>query len=181
MGSTSSKNKELTQANAKKKIGLLKKESKVLAEESSQYSMLYEDKKQKLQEVTAELENMTVEYGNLEETCHNLQNNINNLLYQKQLLQERISYRQKFSSKLKELTNTMPTSMNHADNTAHSLAVERKLISSLQSLDNVKEIIFELMNNFPHLKEVLERVMAMTDPCIDLAPTENEENDYNRQ
>jgi chromosome segregation ATPase len=159
---------ELTQAAAKKKIGLLKKESKSLAEETTQYTLMYEEKRNKLQEISSELENTTAEYGNLEEICHSLQNHINHLLYQKQLLQERISYRQKFSSKLKELTNGFNLDISQ------SLGVERKYISSTQALDNVKEIINELILQFPHLKEVLERVFAMTDPCVDVDQANSE-------
>jgi chromosome segregation ATPase len=153
---------DLTKAAAKKKIGLLKKESKQLAEETTQYVIMFEEKKNKLQEISSELENMTSEYGNLEEVCHSSQNNINHLLYQKQLQQERISYRQKFTSKLKELTN------NYNIDISQSLGIERRFISSSQALDNVKEIINELMLQFPHLREVLERVFAMTDPSIDV-------------
>jgi chromosome segregation ATPase len=153
---------DLTKAAAKKKIGLLKKESKQLAEETTQYVIMFEEKKNKLQDISSELENMTSEYGNLEEVCHSSQNNINHLLYQKQLQQERISYRQKFTSKLKELTN------NYNIDISQSLGIERRFISSSQALDNVKEIINELMLQFPHLREVLERVFAMSDPSIDV-------------
>jgi DNA repair ATPase RecN len=123
---------------------------------------MFEEKKNKLQDISSELENMTSEYGNLEEVCHSSQNNINHLLYQKQLQQERISYRQKFTSKLKELTN------NYNIDISQSLGIERRFISSSQALDNVKEIINELMLQFPHLREVLERVFAMSDPSIDV-------------
>ncbi len=154
--------KELTQAAAKKKIGFLKKESKSVAEESTQYSLLFEDKKLRLQQIGTELEVKTNEYGALEESCHILQNQINQLLYQKQLLQERISYRQKFTSKLKEMTS------HPKHESSMSLGVERKFVASLHALENVKEIIAELSKQYPHLTEVLERVVAMTDPSLDV-------------
>ncbi len=170
--STSAKTsaKEMTQANAKKKIGTLKKEARLLAEETSQYSSMFEQKKKEVQDVTFQLEKMTSDYGEAEDRCHQLQGSINDLLYQKQLLQERIGYRQKFISRLRELSNSSggPMDINQ------TLQIERKLVASTQALDNVQEIILELQSNFPHLQEVLARVSAMTDPAITI-PSESDQ------
>jgi len=159
-GSGKAQTKELTQATAKKRIGLLKRESRVLAEDISQYSAVFEEKKAKLADMTFELEKRTAMYGEAEENCHQLQSNINDLLYRKQLLQERIAYRQKYATRLREVSQA-------GIDLGQALPVERKLLSSVQALDNVKEIIEELQVSFPHLREVLERVQAMTDPGID--------------
>lgn len=152
--------KEMTQATAKKKIGELKRESRVLAEEISQYNGVYEEKRNLQSEMTFELEKRTAQYGETEEWCHQLQTAINDLLYQKQLMQERISYRQKYCARLREVSQAS-IDLNQA------LTVERKLLSSTQALDNVKEIINELQSAFPHLKEVLERVSAMASSEIE--------------
>ncbi len=113
---------------------------------------------------------MTSDYGEAEDRCHQLQGSINDLLYQKQLLQERIGYRQKFISRLRELSNSSggPMDINQ------TLQIERKLVASTQALDNVQEIILELQSNFPHLQEVLARVSAMTDPAITI-PSESDQ------
>ena len=47
-----------------------------------------------------------------------------------------------------------------------SMQVERKLLSSTQSLDNVRAIISDLQNMHPHLAEVLTRVSTMTEPAF---------------
>ena len=79
--------RDLTQATAKKRIGQLKTESRVLAEETQQYSTLFENKKDKLNAVLISLEKVTSEYSESEEVSHQLQSHINDLLYQKQLHQ----------------------------------------------------------------------------------------------
>ena len=155
--------KELTQAAAKKRIGALKKDAMLLAQETSHYGSLFEQKKEQLQGVATQLEDVTGQYGDAEELCHQLQSQINDLLYQKQLHQERISYKQKYAVRLRELAQ------NGGVDATQALQVERRVLSASQALDNVKEIIEELQSAFPHLKEVLERVRAMTDPSIHAA------------
>jgi coiled-coil domain-containing protein 40 len=156
--------KELTQATAKTRIGALKKEARMLAEETSHYGSLFQDKKLQMEQISVELEDVTSAYGDSEELCHQLQSQINDLLYQKQLQQERISYKQKYALRLRELSQSGVDS-------SQSLQVERRVLSATQALDNVKEIIFELQSTFPHLREVLERVSAMTDPSINIGMT----------
>lgn len=153
--------KEMTQATAKKRIGTLKKEAMLLAQETSHYNSLFEQKKEQLQTVASQLEDVTGQYGDAEEMCHQLQSQINDLLYQKQMQQERISYKQKYSVRLRELSQAAA-----GVDASQSLQVERRVLSATQALDNVKEIISELQAAFPHLKEVLLRVSAMTDPSI---------------
>lgn len=151
---------EMTQAAARKRIGVLKGEARALAEETSQYNSLFEEKKRQTQEVNDTLEQVTFQYGEMEEKCHALQGEINDLLYQKQLQQERIMYRQKYVNKLKEYTTSGGL------DSSQSLQIERRVLSASQALDNVREIIADLQLSFPHMKEVLQRVDAMTDPSI---------------
>ena len=152
-------NLELTQASLKKRVGALKKDAKALADQTQQLSIAIEEKKLALSETTSELERVTSEYGRTEESNHKLQGEINDLLYQKQLAQERISYRQKFVKRLKELSQT-------GIDPSQGMQVERRLLSATQGLDNVKEIIFDLQRSHPHLEEVLRRVAAMADPGL---------------
>jgi hypothetical protein len=84
---------------------------------------------------------------------------LNDFLYRKQLNQERISYHQKYFKRIKELSAVSIESSQH-------LNIERKLLSTLQSLENVKEILLGLSQLYPHLYEILERVLIMTDPSI---------------
>lgn len=151
---------ELTLASLKKRTGNLKKESRVLAEETSQCSSKIEENKAQLHEMTSALERVTVQYSTTEEISSQLQGEINDLLYQKQLFQERIAYRQKYSRRLKELSQT-------GIELSQSLQVERRLLSASQALDNVREIIADLQGAHPHLVDVLQRVGAMTDPGLD--------------
>jgi chromosome segregation ATPase len=157
----------LSQAGVKKRIGNLKKDARVLAEETSRITSLIEERKAQLSEMTSELERLTAHYGTNEELSNLLQAEINDLLYQKQLNQERISYRQKFTKRLKELSST-------GIDLSQSLLVERRLLSSTQTLDNVKEIISDLQDICPHLTDVLQRVTTMADPAL---PSINTAND----
>ena len=151
--------KDLTQASAKKRIGSLKKDARVLAEETSSYVSAIEERKTQLHEMTSDLERITSNYGEREEQSHILQGDINDLLYQKQLNQERVSYKQKYSKRLRDLSQK-GIEQNQA------LQVERRLLSSTQALENVKGIVSDLQNMHPHLAEVLSRVLAMTDPAF---------------
>ena len=153
---------DMTQAAARKRIGILKGEARQLAEETSQYISLYEEKKRQTQETSEMLELVTFQYGETEEKCHALQGEINDLLYQKQLLQERIMYRQKYVNKLKDYMTS------GGIDSSQSLQIERRVLSASQALDNVREIITDLQLSFPHMKEVLQRVDAMTDPSISI-------------
>jgi chromosome segregation ATPase len=148
---------ELTQASAKKRIGVLKKDARVLAEETSSYNSAIEKRKKELQDMTSELEITTAQYGQREEQSHQLQGDINDLLYNKQLNQERIAYKQKFSKRLRDLSQT-------GIEQSQALQVERKLLSSSQALENVTAIVRDLQAMHPHLAEVLSRVAAMADP-----------------
>lgn len=156
--------RDLTQATAKKKIGALKSEARVLAEETSQYNSMFDAKKEKLNAVLTSLENVTSEYGESEELCHQLQSQINDLLYQRQLHQERIAYRQKYLTRLKDYSSQVGVGVDPSQ----SLQIERRVLAASQALDNVKEIITDLSEQFPHLKDVLSRVDAMTDPGINV-------------
>ena len=109
--------------------------------------------------MTTELERVTSQYGSTEEANHKLQGDINDLLYQKQLAQERISYRQKFLKRLKDLSAT-------GIDPSQGMQVERRLLSATQALDNLKEILYDLQNSHPHLQEVLRRVVTMADPGL---------------
>jgi chromosome segregation ATPase len=152
---------ELTQATAKKRLVALKKESKLLVNEVTQYTGAIEERKVQFAEMTAELDRVTNYYSTLEETNRKLQSEINDSLYQKQLNHERISYKQKFIKKMSELSNE-----GNGIDGSKSLQIERRLLDATQGLDNVKEIIIELQTSNPHLTEVLDRVLAMCDPVI---------------
>jgi len=159
--STKKSNSDLTQANLKKRVLNLKHDAKELKEQTSKYSSAIEERRAALSEMTSELERVTSQYGDTEERNHILQSQINDLLYQKQLGQERLTYRQKFVKRLKELSQI-------GVDPSQALQVERRLLSSTQSLENVKEIIMELIQLQPHLEEVLKRVITMTDPGIEI-------------
>lgn len=152
---------ELTQATMKKRLVALKKESKALANEVTEYSSAIEQKRNQFGEMTRELEGVTEQFRELEEVNRQLQSEINDNLYKKQLNNERISYKQKYIKRFQEvLSQGMIT-----DNTK-SLQIERKLLEATQGLDNIKEVIYDLQNINPHLTEVLERVLTMCEPQL---------------
>lgn len=142
----------------------MKGEARLLAETTSQFSSKYEDKKEELKNILANLERVTNEYGENEDYCHALQGDINELLYTKQLSQERISYRQKYINRLREYASQFSTGIDPAQ----SLQVERRVLAASQALDNVREIIADISEAYPHLNDILGRVDQMTDPAIDV-------------
>jgi hypothetical protein len=151
--------KELSQANAKKRIGTLKKEAKGLGDDISRVTVTIEERRAQFAEMTSELERLASQYAASEENSQQLQNEINDLLYHKQLNQERISYKQKYAKRLKDLSQALV-------DPSQSLQVERKLLSSSQALANVKDIILNLQATHPHLVDVLQRVIAMAHPDV---------------
>jgi hypothetical protein len=176
---------DLTQANVKRRIGALKREvivhykscvtplitifyqARMLAEDTAQINVRIEEQKAHLHEMTSELERTTIQYNTTEELTRQLQGEINDLLYQKQVHQERISYRTKYFKRLKE-TASVGVDMTQ------SLQIERRLLSANQALENVKTIIGDLTDAHPHLGEVLQRVGAMTEPGLDAIFTESQ-------
>lgn len=156
---TKDKTSSLTQAAAKKRIGSLKKEARIHTEELDRYNATIEEKNAMLHELSSDLERLTVQYSSTEELNHNLQGEVNDLLYKKQLNQERIAYKDKFLKRFKENVAT-------GIDLTQSLQIERRLVSATQALDNVKEIIDNLTEEFPHLTDVFQRVSTMTDPCL---------------
>lgn len=150
---------ELTQAGLKKRMVTLKKESKALGNEVSQYTGAIEEKKAFLSEMTSELERLSSDFAVQENANRELQSTINDCLYRKQLNQERISYRQKYIKRLRDL-------INEGIDSSQTLQVERRLLVATQALDNVKEVVAELSALNPHLQEVLDRVRVMCDPMI---------------
>ena len=151
--------RDLSLASAKRKIGNLKKEARGLAEDSSRISSTIEERKKTLSDITCDLEEVTIVCAQSEGFSGQLQIEINELLYQQQLNQERISYRQNYVRRLKDLSGTRAEP-------SQSVVLERRLLSSSQSLDNVIEIIIGLKSVHPHLTDVLQRVIAMANPNI---------------
>jgi coiled-coil domain-containing protein 40 len=151
--------RDLSLASAKRKIGNLKKEARGLAEDSSRISSAIEERKKTLSDITCDLEEVTIVCAQSEGFSGQLQTEINELLYQKQLNQERISYRQNYVRRLKDLSGARAEP-------SQSVVLERRLLNSSQALDNVREIIIGLQSIHPHLTDVLQRVIAMADPNI---------------
>jgi coiled-coil domain-containing protein 40 len=158
-GGTAGAGGELTQAGLKKRIQLLKKDARELTAETTHYTGAIEEKRAIFSELTSELERVTQDYNSIEESNRELQGAINDSLYQKQLNLERVAYKQKYLKRLKEY------SQNGID-VSLTLQTQRRLLAASQSLDNVKEIIYDLKNSNPHLNEILDRVLEMTNTTI---------------
>ena len=158
-GPSGGESRDLSLASAKRKIGNLKKEARGLAEDSSRISSTIEEKKKILSDITCDLEKITIISAQSEGDSGQLQVEINELLYQKQLNQERILYKQNYVKRLKDLSGTRAES-------SQLIVLERRLLASSQALDNVREIILGLQFVHPHLTDVLDRVIAMANPNI---------------
>lgn len=152
---------DLTQAGVKKRIGALKKDIRIMNEEIAEKVASIEQKKTGLHDVSSEFEKITSQYGDAEETSQILQNQINDLLYQKQLQQERIFYKQKYVKRLREISQL-------GIDYSQTLPIERRLLASTQALENVRDVINDLTQSYPHLNEVLSRVQKMADVDISI-------------
>ena len=80
----------MTQATAKKKVAALKKDARILAEETSRYASSIEEKKAQLEANAYELENKTKQFGENNQASFTLRGQVNDLLYQKQLNEENL-------------------------------------------------------------------------------------------
>jgi coiled-coil domain-containing protein 40 len=150
---------DMTQIGLKKRINLLKKEARELTAETTHYSGAIEEKRAIFSEMTSQLERATTEYNSLEENNRDLQGAINDALYQKQLNLERTAYKQKYLKRLKEYSQS-------GIDVSLTLQTQRRLLAASQALDNVKEIIYDLKNSNPHLNDILDRVLEMTNTTI---------------
>lgn len=151
---------DLTQGGVKKRIAALKKDARSLSDETTRLSGVIEERKSQLRQLTTELDNMTSVHSETEQNNSQLQRQINDMLYQKQRNQERVSYSQTYIKKLRELMSSGPDHGN-------SLQAERRLLAATQAIENVRDIVKDLQRIHPHLSEVLDRVYHMTDPGID--------------
>ena len=151
---------EFTQASAKKRIGNLKREARIRAEEIARYNEALEERKAAMHEIASDLERVSMQFGSTDEINHQLQGDVNDLLYHKQLNQERIAYREKFLRKLRE-------NVQQGIDLTKSLQIERRLVAADQALQSVVDIVENLQNSYPHLLDVFQRVGNMTNPTID--------------
>jgi chromosome segregation ATPase len=157
---TTKANLDVTQAGLKKRITTLKKDARTLSDETTRYTGVIEERKMQLQLISSDLDKMNAEYSENEKFNSELQRQINEMLYQKQRNNERVSYCQTYLKKLREL---MSSGVEHAS----ALQAERRLLAATQALENVQDIARDLQRLHPHLADVLERVYKMTDPGID--------------
>ncbi|CAM9524464.1 unnamed protein product, partial [Ectocarpus fasciculatus] len=150
-------NTDLTQAGVKKRIATLKKDARALSDETTRYTAVIEERKGQLRGIAGELDNVTSVFNETERSNNEIQKQINDMLYQKQRSQERISYGHTYIKKLREY---MSGNVEHSN----ALQAERRLLAGSQALENVRDIINDLQRMHPHLTDVLERVYNMTDP-----------------
>jgi chromosome segregation ATPase len=152
---------ELTQAGIKKKITSLKKDARALSDETTKYLGVIDERKNQLSQIAAELEELNNACAESERSNIDMQRQINDMLYQKQRNQERISYAQTYLKKLREYLNGTSEALN-------GLQAERRLLTANQALENVRDIIRDMQRLHPHLDDILERVFNMSDPGSDL-------------
>ena len=157
---TTKANLDVTQAGVKKRIAALKKDARSLSDETTRYTAVIEERKGQLRKVAEELDGVTSAHNETESSNNEIQRQINDMLYQKQRSQERISYGQTYVKKIREF---MSGSTEHSN----ALQAERRLLAGSQALENVRDIINDLQRLHPHLSEVLGRVYNMTDPGLD--------------
>ena len=158
-GGSSESSSSLTQNGLRKKVGGLKREVRSTSSEAGEISNAILERKNQIEEVTGMLEEEASSYGEIEENCHKLQIEINDLLYQKQRNKDAITSKQKLLKKVKDSISGSGPIVHGGD----GLKVERQLLAARDEFENTKNVIIGLSETFPHLAEVLDRVMKLTD------------------
>merc|ERR1719261_427642 len=144
------KKEELTQHQLRKQLRSLRGTIKKTVGETAEYEAAVKEKVDEMEQVGKELEKASNDYGRLEEDANELQNTINDALSEKQRMIQR--YRD-----LEE--GRFPY-----DITADSgPAYRTEMNANMDTLENVRGIINQLRIEFPHLDEVLSRVLHLAD------------------
>lgn len=152
----------VSMATIKKRLAVLKHDVRNLNQDIALKVVDIEQKTAEVSEITSELDRLTTNYSDLESNNRNIQVDINDLLFQKQLQQEQIFYKQKFCKRNKELVAS--------DNKiSQSIMIDRSFLLAKQDLESLQDILYSLSSVYPHLYEVLQRVIKMTNVDIEMS------------
>ena len=153
------KSSELTQHGLIKKSAKLKGAIKKAWRETAGLEEGIKRKSAEMEEVAKQLEVESARYGKLEEDANELQRTINNALYDKQRNADRLAKAQqmneRYSASLEQGEADIPEDQGPSVREQARLAEEK--------VDTVRGLVNTLRVEFPHLDEVLTRVVHMTE------------------
>ena len=148
----------MTKADVQKKMKRLKLDLRKSVQESRDHEKLIKDKLAIMEDVGRKLEDDTSKYSRLEEYANELQTSINDNLYQKQQLMDRVALNKRFIDRVEKAmvkgdseAAFGPEFDEHAD---------RELEESTETRNRIKGVLKALKEreDLKHLNEVLDRV-----------------------
>lgn len=152
---------ELSHASLQKKKGGLKKDYHTSTEEVSQKEIAIKKQYEEMEVIGVEIEKSGKDFNELEEKANALQNEINNCLYEKQKNLDSLTRSQHMAKRYEELKLADPNSaMATAD---QQPMIEGDYSDATNELENVKDMLEALKNDYPQLAEVLTRVSNLAE------------------
>jgi chromosome segregation ATPase len=152
---------ELSHASLQKKKGGLKKDYHTSTEEVSQKEIAIKKQYEEMEVIGVEIEKSGKDFNELEEQANALQNEINNCLYEKQKNLDSLTRSQHMAKRYEELKLADPNSaMATAD---QQPMIEGDYSDATNELENVKDMLEALKNDYPQLAEVLTRVSNLAE------------------
>lgn len=155
-----SKSTELTQHGLIKKSAKLKTAIKKAWRETAALEEGIREKARQLEDVAKELETESGRYGRLEEDANELQSTINNALYEKQRHADRIAKARQMNERYSQSLDAGADAML-PDSEGAGVREQARLAA--EKVDTVRGLVNTLRVEFPHLDEVLTRVVHMTE------------------
>jgi chromosome segregation ATPase len=154
------KKEELTQHELRKQLRALRGTIKETVGETSEYEAAVTEKVSEMETVGKDLEKASNDYGRLEEDANELQNTINDALYEKQRNLDAITKKQRMIQQYRDLEEgRFPYDVKEDGGPAH----RAEMNANVDQLENVRGIINQLRVEFPHLDEVLSRVLHLAE------------------
>merc|ERR1711939_622619 len=154
------KKEELTQHQLRKQLRSLRGTIKKTVSETAEYEAAVKEKVDEMEQVGKELEKASNDYGRLEEDANELQNTINDALYEKQRNLDAITKKQRMIQRYRDLEEgRFPYDIT----TDSGPAYRTEMNANMDTLENVRGIINQPRVEFPHLDEVLSRVLHLAD------------------
>lgn len=154
------KKEELTQHELRKQLRALRGTIKKTVGETAEYETAVKEKVSEMETVGRDLEKASNDYGRLEEDANELQNTINDALYEKQRNLDAITKQQRTIQRYRDLEEgRFPYDVKEDGGPAY----RTEMNANVDTLENVRGIINQLRVEFPHLDEVLSRVLHLAE------------------
>ena len=149
----------MSAADLKKKRSALSRESKKITREIRSHESSIAERMVEMDRVAVDLEKASANYSKLEDNANELQKLINNKLYEKQRNMDATQKNQRLLDRYTKSRLGQMAPLMQEDQTR----VEEELRREEMARDAVRSTIEHLAAQHPHLSEVLDRVMRLTE------------------